>query len=190
MKKLLILPFLLFSCGKQKPVSVVPKSRAILVKGILQEDKIPVLVKPKRNWREEVKKGIKKHEGFQSKPYICPAGVRTNGWGFTGKIANHSISLKEAEIVLDKKLDQYRNQVLHHVRVPLTEYQLWSLSSFTYNCGEGNLKQLVNGKGRLNDGNYDSIPKIMPLYRKGGGKILRGLVSRRNWEVRVWNNEV
>ena len=77
--------------------------------------------------------------------------------------------------------------VLRNVRVPLTEHQVCALTSFAFNTGEGNLQKLINGKDRLNSGNYDSVQKLMPMYRKGGGKVLQGLVKRREWELTLWN---
>jgi lysozyme len=71
--------------------------------------------------------------------------------------------------------------------VPLTEHQLCALTSFAFNTGESNLQKLINGKDRLNSGNYHSVEKLMPMYRKGGGKVLQGLVKRREWELTLWN---
>lgn len=135
--------------------------------------------------------GVKSFEGFRGKPYKCPAGVRTLGYGFTGNLAKaESISKEEADIVLAKELHQYVLKVQDNVRVPLTKNQLYALASFTFNCGEGSLRQLVNGKNRLNSGNYKSVERLLPKYRKGGGKVLKGLERRREWEVKLWKGEL
>jgi len=52
-----------------------------------------------------------------------------------------------------------------------------------------NLRKLVNGHDRLNSGNYKSIEKVLPLYRKAGGKIREGLEKRRAWEIMLWKGE-
>ncbi len=147
-----------------------------------------VLVYPKYSyeWIMMVE-GVKKFEGFYSRPYICPAGVKTIGYGHTGKEVNRSyISEYEATELLQQELEVCRDIVLSSVKVPLTEAQLAALTSFTFNLGRGSLYKLVSGKGRLNSGNYESIENILPLYRKADGKILRGLVKRRAWELDLW----
>ncbi len=80
-----------------------------------------------------------------------------------------------------------RDNVRQAVKVDLTEYQLNALTSFAFNLGMTNLKTLINGENRLNSGNYKSIEKILPMYRKAGGKVREGLVKRRAWELSLWN---
>jgi lysozyme len=149
----------------------------------------PVLVTPKKNivnWEEELIQGIMRFESFKSDPYRCPAGVLTVGYGHTGKYANQNMTRSRAEEVLRSEIRESRQIVLRNVKVKLTEYQLAALTSFTFNCGEGNLLSLVNGRGRLNHGNYKSIETVMPLYVKADGKTLRGLKHGRGWEVELW----
>lgn len=149
----------------------------------------PTLIKPKTNlvnWQEELIQGIMKFESFRAHPYRCPAGVLTVGYGHTGKYASQSMTRERAEYVLRQEISEARRTVLSNVKVKLTEQQLAALTSFTFNCGEGNLRTLVNGRGRLNSGNYKSVEKIMPLYIKADGKNLRGLKHRRNWELELW----
>ena len=81
------------------------------------------------------------------------------------------------------------NNVKKYVKVPLTHGQYACLVSFTFNCGEGNLKNLVSGKDRLNSGNYKSVERLLPLYRRANGKILKGLIKRRAWELELWNDD-
>lgn len=150
----------------------------------------PLVVKPNKQyivWQDKMVENIKAFESYRPAPYVCPAGVLTVGYGHTGKYASRSMSKQEAEDILKKELKHCRQIVLRNVKVPLAEWQLCALTSFTYNCGEGNLKKLINGPKRLNSGNYDSVKKIMPMYRKGGGKVLKGLVKRRAIEVDMWN---
>ncbi len=45
---------------------------------------------------------LKRHEGFRAKPYRCPAGVLTIGYGFT------ELSRQEADIILDLKIKKLR----------------------------------------------------------------------------------
>jgi len=92
--------------------------------------------------------------------------------------------------LLEKELHEYKDVVLSIVKVPLTDNQLAALTSFTYNCGRGALYQLVSQEGRLNDGNYQSVSDVMPMYRMAGGKVRKGLERRRKFELALWNNSV
>ena len=132
---------------------------------------------------------IKQKEGFYSKPYLCPAGKMTIGYGFTSAkyIMRKSISEKEASRILSQEIiPLYAAKVDQIVKVPLSAFQRAALISFCYNCGEENLSRLVNGKGRLNSGNYSSTPRIMQRYTKASGKTLQGLVSRREEEAKLF----
>lgn len=132
---------------------------------------------------------IKQKEGFYSKPYLCPAGKMTIGYGFTSDkyIRRKSISEKEASRILSQEIiPLYASKVDQIVKVPLSAFQRAALISFCYNCGEENLSRLVNGKGRLNSGDYSSTPRIMQRYTKASGKTLQGLVSRREEEAKLF----
>lgn len=148
----------------------------------------PVLVSPKHKipWFAKMTNKVKSFESYKANPYRCPAGVLTVGYGHTGKYAGNSMSMSKAESVLQQELIETKKIVLSRVKVKLTEYQLAALVSFTHNTNESCLDTLINGKNRLNSGNYDSVPKLLPLYCKAAGETLRGLVIRRNWEVKLW----
>lgn len=152
----------------------------------------PLLVKPKREvvpivWMDMLK-GTKRFEGFYSRPYVCPAGIATIGYGHTKKIVP-SISKTKASQILEKDLEEAKQIVLREVKVPLSDGQVACLTTFTFNCGIANLRKLVNGPDRLNSGNYDSIKRLLPLYAKANGKTLSGLKKRRKWELTLWENE-
>lgn len=150
----------------------------------------PVLVKPNVPWYH-MTQGVKHFEGFRSHAYTCCAGKLTIGYGHTGKaVAKGIISRQEAFQLLEEELYKTKKIVLSIVKVPLTDHQLAALTSFTYNCGRGALYQLVSQKGRLNDGNYDSVAEVLLQYRIAGGKVRKGLVKRRNFELALWNNSV
>ena len=62
------------------------------------------------------------------------------------------------------------------IQFPLTQNQFDALTSFTYNCGNGNLQKLVSGRDAA------TVADKLLLYNKGGGKVLPGLVRRREEE--------
>lgn len=132
---------------------------------------------------------IKQREGFQPRPYLCPAGVLTIGYGFTQKkhLAKGYMTEKEATRILVQEIIPAAKKKVHQfVKVPLTAYQEAALVSFVYNCGEANLARLVNGKNRLNGGNYERTAALLMLYTKADGKTLRGLVERRKQEANLF----
>lgn len=148
----------------------------------------PVIVSPKHKipWFAKMTNKVKSFESYKAEPYRCPAGVLTVGYGHTGRYASSSMSVSKAESILNQELIETKKLVLSKVKVKLTEYQLAALVSFTHNTNEGCLDTLINGKNRLNSGNYDSVPELLPLYVKAAGKTLRGLVIRRGYEVKLW----
>lgn len=171
---------------KNEPVLVKP-NRPVLV-----TPNRALLVKPNINkaWYDMLR-GVKHFESYRAEAYTCCGGKRTIGYGHTGiAVSKGIISEREASDLLEKELHEYKDVVLSIVKVPLTDNQLAALTSFTYNCGRGALYQLVSQEGRLNDGNYQSVSEVMPMYRKAGGKVRKGLVKRRKFEVALWNNSV
>lgn len=132
---------------------------------------------------------IKQREGFQPRPYLCPAGVLTIGYGFTEPrhLKLKKLTEKQASEILEKEIiPAMRRTVRQVVNVPLTPYQEAALISFCFNLGEGNLQKLVNGTNRLNGGNYERTAKLMMLYTKADGKTLKGLVERRKQEAKLF----
>jgi hypothetical protein len=75
----------------------------------------------------------------------------------------------------------YRKIVREIVTEEITLEEETALTFFVQNQGRENLKLLVNQEGRLNDGNHESIIKIMPLYYKQN----RGLKARGAWQVSI-----
>ena len=61
-----------------------------------------------------------------------------------------------------------------------------ALVSFCYNCGAANLCTLLkNGQATR-----EQISADLPKYNKAGGKVLNGLVNRRNAELSLFNEPI
>ena len=73
------------------------------------------------------------------------------------------------------------------VKVPLTQGQFDALVSFAFNCGAGNLKKSSLLK-KLNAGDYDGARASFDLYTRSKGKVLRGLMRRRDAEQALWGD--
>jgi len=129
---------------------------------------------------------IKKFEGYSDRPYKCPAGISTIGYGNTYypngtkvKITDKQITREYANEILAHTADEFAADVLKLVKTNITVNQLNALTAFAYNVGMGNfqkstLLKLVNINP--NDGN---IAKEFLKWNKANGKVLNGLTNRR-----------
>ena len=120
---------------------------------------------------------IKQFEGVRLTAYKCPAGVYTIGYGHTrGVKRGMKITEEEASAYLtadllnsEKAVERY-DSVYHW-----NQNEFDALVSFTFNCGAANLRALLRNGRR----NRTQIAATLPLYRKAGGKVLKGLERRR-----------
>ena len=129
---------------------------------------------------------IKKFEGCELKAYQCSAGVWTIGYGHTKDVEEgDTISKDQAEEMLVEELHEYENYVNEYVNVALSQNQFDALVSWVYNLGPANLKASTMLKV-LNDGKYEDEPYQMKRWNKAGGKVLDGLVRRREAEALLY----
>lgn len=126
---------------------------------------------------------IAAYEGCRLEAYKCPAGVWTIGYGHTQGVKpdDRLSSQEEAKKLLREDLQKYGGYVNTCVskgviQFKLNQNQFDALTSFCYNCGYGSLQKLVAG------GDAQTVAEKMLLYNKGAGKVLPGLVRRREEE--------
>ena len=128
---------------------------------------------------------IKKYEGFSSKPYLCPAGLPTIGYGNTYypngvkvKMTDKPITKGTAHSYLIAVVTQFEDKVNKRLTVSVSQNQFDALVSHTYNTGGSDtLFRLVN-TGKI----AEAAKWIEERYITGGGKKLAGLVKRRKEE--------
>lgn len=135
-------------------------------------------------------------EGFSSKPYLCPAGIPTIGYGSTYyedgthvKLTDAPITKERAEAILRSELGTYESAVNSFVKVPMTQGQFDALVDFAYNAGTGNLQKSTLLK-KLNAKDYKGAAGEFDKWVYGGGKKLGGLVKRRAKERTLFESEV
>ena len=71
------------------------------------------------------------------------------------------------------------------VKVQLTQDQFDALVSFTFNVGIGAFKGSTLLKV-LNNGYIENVPKELARWNRAGGKVVPGLVNRRNNEIKLF----
>lgn len=122
---------------------------------------------------------IKRFEGLRLKAYkAVPSEMYyTIGYGHYGADVSEDMAITEA--TANRYLLQDTDsavKAVNSLELTLNQNQFDALVSFTFNCGKGNLKKLVKERS------VDEIGEALLLYTKSGGKVLKGLVTRRNAE--------
>jgi lysozyme len=125
---------------------------------------------------------IREFEGFQSKPYRCPAGVPTIGYGSTRyangtpvKLTDPPITEAKADEIMRTTLVQYEDAVNRYVSAPINQNQFDALVDFAYNAGAQNLRTSTL-LTLLNKKEYKAAAGQFDKWVNGGGKKLPGLV--------------
>lgn len=127
-------------------------------------------------------------EGFRSRPYLCPAGVPTIGYGCTYYADGRRVTLKDPPIsqpdawaLLAHVAGVTAAEIERRSRVALTQGQLDALTSFAYNLGHAALLRSTLWR-KLQAGDLQGAADQFRLWVKSGGKTLPGLVKRRGAE--------
>jgi lysozyme len=139
----------------------------------------------------------RRFEGFSAKPYLCPAGVWTIGYGSTyyangDKVTKDdpSIDREYAErLLMHELIHTYAPGAIRQCPILLTLAikdkdwgKLNAIVDFCYNLGVGRL-QTSTLKRKINQQDWDGAIEQLKLWVRGGGKVLRGLVIRRDAEA-------
>lgn len=129
---------------------------------------------------------LKEFEGYRPTSYQDSAGVWTIGYGHTqGVKKGQKITKAQAESLLRGDLLKAEKYV-NGLKLNLTQGQFDALVDFAYNLGIGNLgTSTLLGKIRMKA----SDEEIQAQFRRwvyAGGKVLPGLVKRREWEAQRW----
>ena len=136
---------------------------------------------------------IELFEGFSARPYKCPAGIPTIGYGATfypdGKkvtMGDKLITKAEATELLKNMLVSFEKYVDSYCVDTVTQNQFDGLVSFCYNLGPSNLKSSTLLKKVNKNPNDETIRAEFMKWTKAGGKTLPGLVKRREAEADLY----
>lgn len=134
----------------------------------------------------ELFKLIKRFEGCRLVPYICPAGVWTCGWGSTGAdvIPGKPWTQEYADRRMEHDALKFAIGTLAACPVLATEpdKRLSAVSDFSYNVGLGALRGSTLRK-RVNTRLWEAACRELRKWVRGGGRVLPGLVLRREAEA-------
>lgn len=138
------------------------------------------------NYEELVEK-VKEFEGFRNTAYRCPAGVLTIGYGRTENVKeNETTNVSRETIWLKKRLELDMNYVKNKmVKYNLSDNEVYALTDFIFNLGRKRLDTLTVNYTRTKN----EIKEAILLYNKANGKVLPGLVKRREWEYSLFSDE-
>ena len=123
-------------------------------------------------------------EGLSLEAYEDCAGVPTIGYGHTKDVKmGDRISKYWAKELLKDDVREVEQQV-QALNVAQTQGQFDALVSFTFNLGIGRLKSSTLLKVIREGGSKNAIKKEFKRWVYAGGKRLRGLERRREWEAK------
>ncbi len=127
---------------------------------------------------------VPKHDPNRAYPYICPAGYPTIGYGHLCDPKHPPITKGEAEAYLAQDLKVALAATLRYCPVLATEPEnrLAAIVDFTFNLGAGRL-QTSTLRRRVNQRDWDASARELRMWVYGGGRVLPGLVTRREAEV-------
>jgi lysozyme len=129
---------------------------------------------------------IKAHEGLRLDAYLCPAGVPTIGYGHThGVKMGDRITEEQAEKFLIGDLIVAETEV-NRYGLNINQNQFDALVSFVYNIGAGNFRSSTLLKRLKANPNDPDIANQFKRWVHGGGKVLPGLVRRRDEEAKLY----
>ena len=142
---------------------------------------------------------IKHHEGVRYKPYRCPARLWTIGVGHVlypiqGRLPldqrdsyslhpehNRTFSKDEVDGILSADLQRFEAGITKLFPMVLTPGQNDALVSFAFNLGLGGVQRSTLRQKVLR-GEIEEASNEFLKFTRGGGKILPGLVKRRQDE--------
>ena len=143
---------------------------------------------------------IKHHEGVRTKPYRCPALLWTVGVGHVIDPTHAAVkyeerknlpipagwdrvlSMAEVDTILAQDLGRFERGVLRLCSAASGRQGVFdSLVSFAFNVGLGNL-QRSSLRMKTNRGDFEEAADEFLKWTKAGGRVLPGLVKRRNDE--------
>ena len=136
---------------------------------------------------------IKKYEGLSLKPYKCPAGIPTIGYGVTVYPDGKPVKMTDTPITKEKAdallLHYVINEILPKIQnLNLTDNQNKALFSLIYNVGWGSFSKSKCYKA-IKAKDWETVFREWE-WIKANGKTLKGLLKRRSEERYLFFSDI
>ena len=154
-----------------------------------------------------------RYEGFRNKPYLCPAHIWTIGYGHVlyqeqirlpvVRVPDKNTPMIRKEMPLNPEDNRVwtKEEINELFRVDVANFERGvlrlvpgvvgrqgafdALVSISFNFGLGNLQRSTI-RMRANRGDWEGAADAFRAWTKGGGKVLPGLVKRREAEIALF----
>lgn len=131
-------------------------------------------------------------EGFRAKPYLCPAGKWTIGYGSTFYEDGRPVTKNDGPItearalaMMEHTLIGFAEKVEQMLRVPVKQHEFDALVDFAYNAGPEALRNSTLLR-KLNMCDRAGAAKEFDRWVYAGGVRLEGLTRRRAAECALF----
>lgn len=129
-------------------------------------------------------------EGLRLEPYICPGGYPTIGYGTVNKPDGTKVSMDDPPItkevaeewLIGELASTYMPGVLRaSPHLAANPRVLGAITDFAYNLGVPRYRSSTLRR-RIDEQNWEAAQEELLRWNKAGGRVLRGLVRRRQAE--------
>lgn len=133
-------------------------------------------------------------EGFSAVPYLCPAGYWTIGYGTVYKPDGSRVTKAHPPITKAQALEWLQHEIRYNympavlmatpnaIKYPML---LGALTDFAYNLGGPRYRASTLAK-RIREERWSEARAQLLLWNKGDGRVLPGLVRRREAEAKFF----
>jgi len=137
-------------------------------------------------------------EGFSAKPYRCPAGYWTQGFGTVYKPDGTVVKSEDPDITRETAEAWLQHELRHNYMAGVLRASpglagspdaLAALTDFAYNLGVPRYRASTLRK-RVDAEDWQGAQVELLRWTKAGGRVLKGLVLRRQAEARLLSNTI
>ena len=136
---------------------------------------------------------IKRNEGCELTAYRDVVGVWTIGYGDTGPDVHRGLTITQEEAeqrLVDRLTREFEPGVLAAIGgAPTTDNQFSAMVSLAYNIGVGAFAGSTVAR-KHTEGDHQAAAEAFALWNKSGGRVLCGLVRRREEEADLYSADV
>jgi len=133
-------------------------------------------------------------EGWSSCPYLDSVKIPTIGYGSTYYENGAKVTMQDPCITKDQGMaimlhtlnKDFLPGIMKVLKVPVNQNQLDAICSLVYNIGSGGFSASTVLKRINSKDTKESISEAWSRWNKAGGKVVQGLVNRRNKEIALF----